>query len=190
MIQELEIKLPIKLTVLSDRVFVETSKNIKEFKFDSIRSIAICYHNPSWIVLKFRKAEKDLLLSIWNRDELVDYLIWKALPVLKESKVEVKVEREENIYVEFQKKIYLLSKMKNFYNAHRMSIGNSDNMFEVKITGSEVERILMVNQIGILVFEQDGENLEKVQNFVCLIPLVEGMEVAETKQELKISYGI
>ena len=72
----------------------------------------------------------------------------------------------------------------------RMSIGNSDNMFEVKIIGSEVERILMFNKIGMLVFEQDGENLEKVQNLVCLIPLVEGMEVAETKQELKISYGM
>lgn len=52
------------------------------------------------------------------------------------------------------------------------------------------EGILIITTMGLLIFESDGEyNLERKQNFLFLLPLVEKMEIIEIKEnQIKITY--
>ena len=72
------------------------------------------------------------------------------------------MEKEEDIWLNIQSKELLLSSFKNYYNVFRISANNCRILFDVTLKDNsllsfENEGILVITNIGALVFEKDGE---------------------------------
>lgn len=115
--------------------------------------------------MKSAKGQRlvDLVFSLPNRSELLDYLDRHCWNELKEAKTEIKFEKEENIWLRISDKDILLSNFVNFYNLNRLTINNAHNIFDVNIRDGSgffsTNVLLVVTSVGLLGFERKATNL-------------------------------
>jgi hypothetical protein len=128
------------------------------------------------------------VLSVANRDRIVNFLYVVAERVLVKQGVKLKFEKEDMVFMVVSSSSgshpnRLLSNFPNFANLHRMSMSSAGLVFDVSMVEnssawSRVQANLVVTHFGLLAFEKDGDfQFERTQKLLRIIPVVEFMQV-------------